>query len=327
MNGMKHVLDSLKLGSIDTFITPAAFSSFLAYIYDKVTRAPVSSSQRKVEDFMATCFTPKTDPSEMLLCDAFFEGAILTSDGDKSALTAVLNVAPYKRSIESRRICVEKNHTRVPRFARSHIYSPPVSHCGICGEAFLSSKEMKTLIALKDRGRKAFKEAVVAAVERMKQRRCEHFASVFGTSMDSIVPTATSSSCSLHESVRAVCSTPRYIKLNNVTRELVLAVLNDILSRSEPGFPYYREFLENIVICANDFLLQRSRLTESERLALARPNIISIADRLALEVEADDLRGVDIADADSFDPEVLRQLTLPIPFDVAAESVVSKKSD
>jgi len=327
MNGMDRFLKNLKMDDFDNFISPAAFSAFMAYVYENITRAPLSASQRKVEDFLSQCFVPTRKPSGTLLSDAFFDGAILTPDGDSSALAAVLDAAPYKNCVAAYHKALANGHTSIPRFAPSHLFSPAVSHCGTCGRSFLTGHELALLTGAKNRGRKALSTLAADVVDDLKKRRCLHFAEVYSTKPDSTLPTSSSSVCSLHDSVRSVCSQPQFIKLNVPTREVILAVVNNLMSRSEPGFVYKPDFLHSIAICAADFMAQRATMSESARLALSA-DLVSIRDRLVSEVQSGDLSGVSLVPDTVIDPELLRQLTEPVPFDVAAESVVStKKTD
>ena len=326
MNGITRVFPVLQIKTFDDFITPGAFSSFLAYIYENVTRAPISASQRKVEDFLAKCFKPLSKSAECdVLPDTFFDGAITAPDSDSVALTAVLNAAPFKRARESVRKVGENGHLKVPGFAVSHLFSPPVSHCGVCGVSFLTHAEIARLTA-PGVMKSTLASAVADVVERMKERRCAHFAEVFGTGKDNFVPTASSCLVSLHDSVRRVCNLGKFMNLTVPTRELVVTVLNDILSRSDPGCPYMPTLLTEIALCANDFLQQRANLSENAKLALAAVDIISIKDRLLREVKANDLSGARTVEVNSMDPELLRQLTLPIEYDPIAESVVAPKN-
>jgi len=325
MNGITRVLPMLQIKTFDDFITPGAFSSFLAYIYENVTRAPVSASQRKVEDFLAKCFKPQSKGAECdVLPDTFFDGAITAPDCDSVALTTVLNAAPFKRARESVRKVGENGHLKVPAFAASHLFSPPVSHCGICGVSFLSRAEI-TRLTSPAVARGALAAAVSDVLERMKERRCAHFAEVYGTGKDNFVPTASSCLVSLHDSVRRVCNQGKFLNLTVPTRELVIAVLNEILSCSDPGCPYMPSLLTEIALCANDFLQQRANLSENAKMALAAVDIISLKDRLLREIRGNELSGIRTIDAGDMDPELLRQLTQPLEYDPIAESVVAPK--
>jgi len=313
MSGMARVMSAFKMDNFDQLITPAAFSSFLAYIYEHVTRAEISASQRKVEDFLSQCFKPGSSVESHLLADAFFDGAVETSGGDKAALSVVLSTAPFKNSIESVRKNEACGHNFIPRFSKCHLYSPPVSHCAICGHPFVTQREISIL--KEDRAKSEFP----AIVEKLKERRAKHFSEVFSTRPDNPVPDSNSCAVSLHESVRVVCSLPQFRDVKVPTRELVLAVLDHILDRRDPGCPYKADQMEHIVLCLCDYLEQRAKWTAVGRVppgAVQMP----LLQRLRLEIDAEDEPRVDIISESGLDPELFKQLCAPIQFDPAADN-------
>jgi len=322
MTGMSRVVSALKMTSLDELVSPAAFSSFLAYIYENVTRAPISASQRKVEDFLSSCFSPKSGSRGALLSDAFFDGAVSASGGDAAALAAVLDSAPFKECLDSMRKTVLCNHDAVPRFAKSHLFSPPVTHCGICGHPFLNQKEISSLAGSMS-SRRGREELAGELVELVKDRRNKHFAEVFGTNPMSSIPSSTSSLVSLHESVRACCALPQFKDLKVPTRELVIAVASRILNRNIPGCPYAPSFLEHIVLCLSDFLEQRSRWAAAGRVPPGDV-LISMKERMIKEVESGEVSGIDIVSDGVVDPELMKELCAPLVFDPAADNVASR---
>jgi len=322
MTGMTRVLSALKVPSLDELITPSAFSSFLAYIYENVTRAPISASQRKVEDFLSSCFTPTSAARGTLLSDAFFDGAVTASGGDAAALAVVLDSAPFKLCLNSIRKTEQCNHNVVPCFAKSHLYSPPVTHCAICGHPFLNQKEISSLMN-RSCSYSARLDHAQELVELVKTRRSKHFAEVFGTKVDSSLPCSSSSTVSLHESVRFACSRPEFKDLKVPTRELVLAVLARILDRADPGCPYKPTMLNHIVLCACDFLNQRALWAQSGREAPG-DILMSMKERLIKEIDDNDVSGINVTTDCGLDPELLKQLTAPVVFDPAAENVALK---
>jgi len=322
MSGMVRILTSLKMKSFDELVSPAAFSSFLAHIYEHVTRAPISASQRKVEDFLSMCFKPSSDVRLAILSDAFFDGAVETSGGDAAALRSVLDSAPFKQSIMSLENTMKCDHCKIPRFAKSHLYSAPVTHCGICGHPFLTQTEINSLKCPSWAGRA---EQARELAEKLKDRRGKHFAEVFGTKRENFVPNASSSIVNLHESVRAVCSEPQFKDLTVPTRELVLAVLAHILDRADPGCPYISEILNDIVFCLSDYLQQRSRW----KLGGHEPPgvvLMTIRDRILREVDADEVSGIDVVSDSGLDPELVKQLTAPVEFNLADCNVASRSA-
>jgi len=317
MSGMARVISHFKMTSFDELITPAAFSSFLAYIYEHVTRAQISSSQRKVEDFLVACFKPRSGAGE-LLSDAFFDGAVETSGGDSAALAAVLDSAPYKKAMKSLENTINCGHHKIPRFALSHLYSPPVSHCGICGRPFLSQEEIRQI-----RDPRSRKLMLDCLVEKLKTRRAKHFAEVFGTSVDSPLPTSSCSMCSLHESVRFACSLPQFCQLKVPTRELVLAALSHIFDHAEPGFTYSPQMLNSIVLCMCDYLQKRELWYKAGRVPPDGSTLLAIRERIVSEIEGDELSGEDVIVDSGLDPELFQQLTAPIEFDPVSDSVAA----
>jgi len=320
MSGMGRIMSTFRMDSFDQLISPAAFSSFLAYIYQHVTRAQISASQRKVEDFLSDCFKPNSDPTSALLSDAFFDGAVEACGGNPAALAAVLDSAPYKDSVETVRKTQLCNHSAIPRFSKCHLFSPPVSHCGICGHPFLTQNEISQL---KSGGTRFSPDALKRVVEHMKERRNKHFAEVFGTNVENFVPTPSSSISSLHDSVRVVCSQPQFRALKAPTRELVLAVASHTIERNNPGCPYSPTLLNSIVLCLCDYLPKRA---EWDSLGQVPPGecLITLGERILKEADADDVSGIDIIADSGLDPELFRQLTAPVVFDPVAGSVAPK---
>jgi len=324
MKGILRMLPVFNMNNLDELISPAAFSSFLAYIYENVTRTHISASQCKVEAFLTGCFKSKSaNPHGNLLCDAFFDGRVETSGGDSAALSAILDSAPYKSHMESAAKTKECGHDCVPRFAKSHLFSPPVTHCSICGCQFLNQREISTLKnARSERDKIAFAQNMLPL---MKERRLAHFAKVFGTGTEFFQPTAQSSLTCLHESVRLACSSEKFKDAKVPTRELVLAVLARILDRAEPGCPYSSSFLNFIVLALSDYLHQREAWYASGRAPVGDA-LLSLQDRLILEVDAGDVCGIDVINDSGIDPNLLKDLTAPVQFDAVAENV-AKSSD
>jgi len=318
MAGMSRIVSAFKMDSLDQLISPAAFSSFLAYIYENVTRAQISASQRKVEDFLSDCFKPRSGSASSLLSDAFFDGAVDACGGNTAALAAVLDSAPYKDSESTCRMTELCNHRAIPCFAKSHMFSPPVTHCGICGRPFLTQSEISQL-----KNPHLTSDHLGTVVESMKVRRNKHFAEVFGTNAENFLPTSSSSITSLHDSVRVVCSQPKFSDLKVPTRELVLAVASHVIERNNPGCPYSSTFLNSIVLCLCDFLGKRSDWISVGRVPPGEC-LITLRERVLQEVKADDLSGIHVISDSGLDPELLRQLTAPVAFDPVADNVAPK---
>jgi len=318
MSGMVRVMAAFKMDNFDQLISPAAFSSFLAYIYQNVTRAQISASQRKVEDFLSDCFKPRLDASSSLLSDAFFDGALEACGGDPAALAAVLDSAPYKDSINSCRMTELCNHDAIPCFAKSHMFSPPVTHCGICGRPFLTQTEISAL-----KNPRVSSDQLAHIIDSMKARRNKHFAEVYGTNAENFLPTPSSSISSLHDSVRVVCSQPMFRDLKVPTRELVVAVANHTIERNNPGCPYSRSHLNFIVLCLCDFLGKRADWALAGRVPPGEC-LLTLRERAVQEAAADDVSGISIVTDTGLDPELLRQLTAPIVFDPVADNVAPK---
>jgi len=258
MYSMNRTLKTMKIENFDEFLSPAAYSAFLAFIYGHIACALISNSQQKTELFLSKCFTPKhseamndvDDERNVILSDAFFDGAVLSPDGDSKALKVVFDYSPYKPSMESLQKTVECKHNVIPCFARSHLFSPPVSHCGICGKCFLSDREINML--------KKSKKNADWVINEMKKRRAKHFAEVFGTTEQNMFPSRGSSMTCFHNAVRLVCSQPKFQDLKEPTREVVVAVLENILKRPVNGCPYEPDILKHIVLCVSDFLKKRA---------------------------------------------------------------------
>ena len=317
-----HALGLAGAGA-DSLVSPAAYSAFLAYVYEHVTRAPPSASQRKVEAFLADCLAGARSP---LVADAFFEGSVRAAGGDPAAVAAGAAAAPYAPGRAAHRHAAACGHTVIPQFAPEHLFSPPVSHCASCGCCFLAPPTVQRLRTAAAHGAGALASAAAAAADELRAARGRHFHDVYNNEHYDAVPTACSATIRVHESVRLACAEPRFAALTAPTRDLVLAVLRRVLAHSTPGFPYVPDLLAKIAVCANDFLQKRAAAAAAGR-PVAPPELMLICDRLALEAAADDLAGVAIATADSIPPALMAELTAPLHFNAAAANVAVMSDD
>jgi len=326
INLLTRVAASFNINDLDKLITPGAFSAFLAYIYEHVTRAPISDSQRKVEDFMGACFTlPSEKGAPRILSDAFFDGTIEAEGSIKTALGVVAGAAPFKDCIESLEKSEKNGHVGIPRFSKAHLYSPPVTHCATCGVRFLSAKAVTAI-----QGARSHKEMLAFAgeyVKEMKARRAQHFAEAYGTEPDSLVPTTRSASSNLHDTVRRVCCQPEFASLTVPNRQLILAVMDYLVGRNNPGCIYTPTIFHEVVLCTSDYLRQRAALRAAGHEPMVYDDILPVRERIVLEVEANDFTGVSLVEETGLDPQTQAALEEPIPFELASNLVVQIQHD
>ena len=127
--------------------------------------------------------------------------------------------------------------------------------------------------------------------------------------------------------MRKVCCQPEFAALTVPNRQLILAVMDYLVDRNNPGCIYKPTIFHDVVLCTSDYLRQRAALARAGRDPMVYDDILTVRERIVMEVTANDVSGVNLVEDTGLDPQTLAALEEPIPFELASNLVVQIQHD
>ena len=204
-------------------------------------------------------------------------------------------------SIYSKIKLINDNHiTFISKYA-SHLYSPCVIKCSVCGMSFVTDEEIS---ALKQR------QNIGKIIEEIKSRKYGHMQKYFNTTAyfgynenSNIFPR--------HKIVRIVCNQDKFKNLERPTRELILDELKYLknMNRISRGNIYVEDLVKFLLIISWDYIRRRKNLDEKEKKSI-ESECLTFETRVLAEIEKpqDEYIGKE-ADLDGLTEEEISQLT------------------
>ena len=287
---LADTLPMFKMKTIDDFIDPGTFSSFLTFVYEEIMCKDANTVQTSLEDFLRKWVVKE---KSKLLGQLFFTTDEITED---SALERIFHCAPFYKAYDNLMKLETGDHKMPLQFA-SHLYSPPVSHCGSCGKSFLD-KTIREKI-------KARTISFNSAAEILKAERSKHLSKHFGFKPNTTAITETTAVTSLHKVVRTVCET-KFPLAERPTREIIQEVLKTLRRRNQFSGMSVSKFCFIVLAVAWDYLKKRAKLHKG-----CTTELLTIADRLRIEVEHNELSGGGVATLDGLTAEEVEECTAP----------------
>ena len=187
----------------------------------------------------------------------------------------------------------------------SHLYSPCVTLCSVCGMSFVTDEEKENL---KNRIN------IAKIVENIKERKYKHIqkfcytTNTFGfDEYTNIFPG--------HKIVRIVCTMDKFKDLERPTRELILEEINFVkkMNKNSRGNIYINSLIEELLIFSWDFLQRKKNLTEKQLKSLKE--CLSFENRVLMEIkEPQDNYVKKEADLNGLTDEEIKEITQNINF-------------
>ena len=157
----------------------------------------------------------------------------------------------------------------------SHLYSPCVTLCSVCGMSFVTDEEKEQL-----RG----KNNVGEIVEKIKERKYKHIQEYCYTTNSfgfdeytNIFPG--------HKIVRIICTMDKFKDLERPTRELIIEEIKYLkkMNRISRGNIYFDNLIWELLKFSWDFLQRKKNLNENQIKAIQ--NCLSFEKRVLIEIE------------------------------------------
>ena len=181
----------------------------------------------------------------------------------------------------------------------SHLYSPCVTRCSVCGTSFITDEEISNI-----------KNGKNVNIEDIKSRKYSHIqkynytTSTMGFDENTNIFPA-------HKIVRIVCNMDKYKNLERPTKEIILEEIKYLkkINRKSRGNVYFNNFVESLVKFTWDFLQRRKNLSEKGKKLVSK-DMLSFEERVKIEVEEpqDDYVGVE-ASFDGLTDDEIKDLT------------------
>ena len=187
----------------------------------------------------------------------------------------------------------------------SHLYSPCVTLCSVCGMSFVTDEEKENL---KNRIN------IAKTVENIKERKYKHIQE-FCYTTNSFGYDQYTNIFPSHKIVRIVCTMDKYKDLERPTRELILEEINYFkkMNRNSRGNIYLNSLIEVLLIFTWDFLQRKKNLTEKQLKSLKE--CLSFENRILIEIkEPQDNYVKKEADLNGLTDEEIKEITQNINF-------------
>ena len=187
----------------------------------------------------------------------------------------------------------------------SHLFSPCVTKCSVCGLSFITDEEIAKL--------KENPKVINNYLETIKSRKYKHIQEYcyttdwFGYNENTNIYPA-------HKIVRNVCNMDKFKDLERPTREMIIEEVNTLkrTNKNSRGNIYRESLFKELIIFTWDFISRRNKLSEDKK-KLIRKDCLSFQDRVLIEINEpqDDYIGVE-ANLDGLNEEEVKQLSLNI---------------
>ena len=187
----------------------------------------------------------------------------------------------------------------------SHLFSPCVTKCSVCGLSFITDEEIANL--------KRNPNNINNYLENIKSRKYKHILEFcyttewFGYNEKTNIYPA-------HKIVRNVCNMDKFQNLERPTRELIIEEINYLkkINRNTRGNIYRESLIKGLIIYSWDFISRRNNLSE-EKKQLTRKDCLPFQDRVLIEINEpqDDYIGVE-ANLEGLTEDEIKQLNLDI---------------
>ena len=186
----------------------------------------------------------------------------------------------------------------------SHLYSPSVTKCSVCGISFVTDNEISELKNGKNIGK---------IVEVIKSRKYEHMQKFYNTTA-CFGYNESSNIFPRHKIVRIVCNQDKFKNLERPTRELILDELKYLkkMNRISRGNIYVEDLAKILLIISWDYIRRRKNLNEKEKKNI-ECDCLKFEDRVLEEIEKpqDEYIGKE-ANLDGLSENEISQLTSKI---------------
>ena len=194
----------------------------------------------------------------------------------------------------------DKHFYAICKYA-SHLFSPCVTQCSVCGISFITEEEKQSL---------QFNKNTKIEIANIKERKYNHIKKYCYTTnyggfdeFSNIFP--------LHKIVRTVCCMEKYSDLERPTRKLILEELKMLknMNRKIRGNIYVDILIKCLVSVSWDFLQRRKNLSK-ERQELLKKDVMTIQERILIEINEpqDNYIGVE-TNMDGLTEEEISKLT------------------
>ncbi len=167
-----------------------------------------------------------------------------------------------------------KHYYQLCKYA-SHLYSPCVTRCSICGISFITEEEKNSLNNNLN---------VKNIIDNVKEAKIKHlqkycYITSFGGFDEQ------SNICPLHKIVRTVCCRENNMKLERPTRKLIIEELKMLkdMNKKVRGNIYYENLIQDLVITSWDFLQRRKNIS-NEKKEMLKTDIITFKERVFIEI-------------------------------------------
>lgn len=157
----------------------------------------------------------------------------------------------------------------------SHLFSPSVTKCAVCGMSFLTENEIDSLKNNKE---------ITQIIENIKSRKYKHLQEYFYTTnyfgyneYTNIFPG--------HKIVRIVCNMDKFKDLERPSRELILEEIKYIknMNRNSRGNIYEGSIIKELLLISWDFIQRRNKMSEDQKKLLSK-DCLSFQERVLIEI-------------------------------------------
>ena len=168
----------------------------------------------------------------------------------------------------------DKHYSFICQYA-SHLFSPCVTKCSVCGFSFINENDILSL-----KSDKNFKNTC----DIIKKRKYNHLSKYCYTTEYGGF-NEFSNICPLHKVIRTVCSLKKYQNFQRPTRKLILDIILFLknLNYKIRGNIYYDQLLKVVLIITWDFIQKRNKLDKDKRYLLEK-EIITFKERVLIEI-------------------------------------------
>ena len=224
------------------------------------------------------------------------------SNISKDELIGIIKSISFYSKIK---ITENKHYNQLCKYA-SHLFSPCVTRCSICGVSFITEEEKNSL------NNNQNIEYIIKNIKDKKRSHLQKFCYItdFG-GFDEY-----SNIFALHKIVRTVCCTNKNWDLERPTRKLILEELKMLknINKKVRGNTYMNELIELLVITSWDFLQRRKNMNK-EKKELLKKDIITFKERVFIEIKEsqDEFVGVEPT-MDGLTEDEIKELTKNFDF-------------
>ena len=187
----------------------------------------------------------------------------------------------------------------------SHLFSPCVTKCSVCGLSFITDEEISKL--------KENPKVINNYLENIKSRKYKHIQE-FCYTTDWFGYNEKTNIYPAHKIVRIVCNMDKFKNSERPSREIIVEEINNLkrINKNSRGNIYRESLIKELITFTWDFIKRRNNLSEEKKKLISK-DCLSFQDRILIEINEpqDDYIGVE-ANLDGLSEEEIKELSLNI---------------